>query len=667
MDRIDLPYSGATDLSDEQVASIRERSARELARRGLLGAIIYTVVILVVGWLTPLAHDFPRAFATAVLLTAVTGAARVLLLIRFDSIYPRRPNRWVRLYAIAIWIAAAAWGGIAGIVVHNYGVAWASMLTITITAGLCAGALSSMSMRIDVLWTYLGLMLLPSLVASTTLTGMQGRSLIFVFLSYLVYSMIQGRNMYRDYWEALINAIRLDAHTRQRLHDLTYRDPLTGLPNRALFGDRLNQAIRDGRRTSRLVGIMTVNLDRFMNINDTLGHESGDALLKVVSDRLTSVLREPDTLSRLGADNFALVLPNLAQARDLARVAQKVSDALAEPLGLKGLELFMTASVGIAVYPRDGEEADHLLKNAEAAMSRVKEQGGNGYQFYETEMNAQAMQRLTLETRLRRALDRNEFVLHYQPKICSESGRINGVEALLRWQPRVDELIPPAQFIPLLEDTGLIVPVGEWVLRTACSDARRWIESGFKDVTVAVNLSVRQFRDPDLGDVIHRIVRDSGLETDQIELEITESLLMDDSPLIREILARLNSLGLHLALDDFGTGYSSLGYLKHLPVSTLKIDRSFVKDATTVPADAALVRAVIALAHSLGLRVTAEGVETREHADFLAELHCDEMQGYFFSRPVPLDGLIPLLKTGLGDAVQFASVNRAPLPRSQVG
>jgi len=637
------PLSGASDLTAEQQVEVQRVASRDIARRGLLGAIVYAFVLAVLGFITPLDDDYPVIYFAALVVMVVAGLARFALLQAFDTLYTRGSRQWNLGNAIAIAVTAATWGGIAGLSVYEYGVAWTSMLMIVITAGLSAGALSSMAMRLPLLWLYLVLMFAPSLIASFTLSAPHSIGLVFVFLSYLAYHMVQGRNMNRDYWEALINTMRLDAHARQQLHDLTYHDLMTGLPNRALFSDRLHQAVLDARRAERLVGVITLNLDRFMNINDTLGHEAGDELLRQVARILKNTLRDADTLSRLGADNFAVVLPNQTQARDLAKVAQKMSDALAQPLNLRGLDLFLTASMGIAVYPRDGLDTEQLLRNAEAATARVKTQGGNGYQFYEAEMNAQAMERLTMEVRLRRALERKEFVLHYQPKIALGSGHICGVEALLRWQPSTGELVPPDQFIPLLEDTGLIVPVGEWVLRTACADARRWMESGIRDVSIAVNLSVRQFRDPGLAELIESTLQENNLTPDQIELEITESLLMDSSTYVRDTLSRLEAMRLSLAIDDFGTGYSSLGYLKRLPIRTLKIDRTFVKDATTVPADAELIQAIIALAHRLNLRVVAEGVETGELAHFLANNHCDEMQGYYFSKPLPFDSMTPLL------------------------
>jgi diguanylate cyclase (GGDEF)-like protein len=399
---------------------------------------------------------------------------------------------------------------------------------------------------------------------------------------------------------------------------------------------------------------MAINLDRFMNVNDTLGHEAGDLLLKEVATRLQSALRENDTLSRLGSDQFAIILPSPAQARDLAKVAKKLLATLDSPFNLRGLELFVTASIGITVYPRDDAHTEALLKNAEAAMARVKQQGGNGYQYYESEMNAQAMERLTLESRLRRALERNEFVLHYQPKVgLAIGGRVCGVEALVRWQPKDAEPVSPMQFIPILEDTGLIVPVGEWILRSACACNRAWQDAGLPRMRMAVNLSARQFRDAGLADTVERVLRDTGLAPEWLELEITESMLMDDSGRTNDVLQRLNTLGVHLTIDDFGTGYSSLGYLKRLPIGTLKIDRSFVKDATTSASDAALVHSIIAMAHGLGLRVVAEGVETPDQALFLREQACDEMQGYFFSRPLPAADLRALLELPAPTAVKY--------------
>jgi diguanylate cyclase (GGDEF)-like protein len=652
MDRLLFQKTG--DLGPEQIATIRHTASYQLAQRGVLGAIIYVVVLMVVGATTPMAGDHPVAFWTGLAAMFVGGAIRLLLLYYFKPITAHSHRAWQALYIGSVCATAGIWGLIAGLAVYVYGIAWTTLLTIVMTAGLCAGALSSMSMHLPLLRTYLVLMLLPSLVASLAVAGGQGKGLIFVFLAYLVYTLVQGRNMHREYWEALINSVRLDSTTRKRLHDLTWHDSLTGLPNRALFNDRLNQAIRDAHRTSRLVGVMALNLDRFMNINDTLGHEAGDALLKEVATRLQSALRENDTLSRLGSDQFALILPSPTQARDLAKVAKKLLATLDAPFNLRGLELFVTASIGITVYPRDDAQIEALLKNAEAAMARVKQQGGNGYQYYESEMNAQAMERLTLESRLRRALERDEFVLHYQPKVdFAADGRVCGVEALVRWQPKDGDLVAPMQFIPILEDTGLIVPVGEWILRSACACNRAWQDAGLPRMRMAVNLSARQFRDAGLADTVERVLRDTGLAPEWLELEITESMLMDNSDRTRDVLQRLNDMGVHLTIDDFGTGYSSLGYLKRLPIGTLKIDRSFIKDLTTNDSDAALVHAIIAMAHGLGLRVVAEGVETADQALFLREQTCDEMQGYFFSRPLPASDLRPMFERPAPAAVKY--------------
>jgi diguanylate cyclase (GGDEF)-like protein len=634
-----LPFSGAADLNPEQIADIQRSADRDLARRGVLGAVIYVVVLLAVAATTPLARDFPATFWVAFGVTLAAGAGRLALLYYFEPIVTRTRRFWQLLYIVCVLATAGIWGGIAALAVYAYGIAWTSLLTIVMTAGMCAGALSSMSMNLPLLRAYLVLMLAPSLLVSLAVSGDQGIGLVFVFLAYLIYSLVQGRNMHRDYWEALINSMRLDAETRKRLHELTYHDPLTGLPNRALFNDRLNQAVLDARRTSRLVGVMSLNLDRFMNVNDTLGHEAGDTMLREVGARLASALREGDTVARLAADQFALILPNPTQARDLAKVAKKLEETLEKPFQIRGLELFITASIGIAVYPRDGTQVEMLLKNAEAAMTRVKSQGGDQSQYYEQDMNAQAMERLTLESRLRRALEREEFRLHYQPKVDLVSGRVCGVEALLRWQPRDGAAIPPMQFIPLLEETGLIVPVGEWVLRTACARARAWLDEGLPALGMAVNLSARQFRDPGLANLIDRIMHDAGLPPDRLEIEITESLLMDNSDRTRDMLQRLHAMNLRLFIDDFGTGYSSLGYLRRLPIDTVKIDRSFVRDIHQNGNDATLVRAIIAMAHGLGMRVVAEGVELEEHARFLLAQKCDEIQGYWFCRPLPAEEL----------------------------
>lgn len=424
----------------------------------------------------------------------------------------------------------------------------------------------------------------------------------------------------------------------------------------------------EAKRAGHFVGVMILGLDRFKKINDTLGHQSGDEILKVTSSRLRECVRESDTVARLGGDIFAIIFPNPSDDRGLARLAQKILDRLVQPVEVNGLELIASASIGITIFQPD--QVDHNIRdvlqgNAEAAMLRAKEKGGNTYQYYEVSMNEKAMESLQLEAKLRRALERDEFILHYQPKIDLNTGQTSGFEALLRWSPASRGILPPEKFIPMLENTGLIVPVGEWVIRTACEQNKAWQDAGYTPVRMAVNLSVRQFLEQDIAYMIKSILDETGLDAQWLELEITESMLMDQNDQCNRMLTDLNDMGVHISIDDFGTGYSSLSYLKRLPVSTLKIDRSFVQDITTDPNDAAVVQAIVAMAHSLNLRVIAEGAETAEQVVFLHNQRCDEIQGFFFSRPVPsedagqflehmhndkLDELIPKQSTNIHTA-----------------
>ena len=424
--------------------------------------------------------------------------------------------------------------------------------------------------------------------------------------------------------------------TQANLYRLAHHDALTGLPNRLLFIDRLGQAMAQANRNERLVAVMLLDLDRFKAINDTLGHTMGDLLLRNVAEFLVSCVREDDTVARLGGDEFTIMLPEIQHIQDAATVAQKILDAFTRPFFLDGHELFIGTSIGIALYPFN-EDLSLLLRNADIAMYEVKQQGGNNYQFYTAEMNTASLQRLSLEGALRRALERGEFVLHYQPQIDLTRGEIVGVEALVRWQHPERGLLGPMEFIPLAEENGLIVPIGEWVLRTACAQARAWQEAGLRPIRVAVNLSVRQFYQKNLVETVARILEQTGLDSRYLELEITESCLMQNTQTTVALLAELNRLGMRISIDDFGTGYSSLSYLKRFPVDTLKIDRSFVCDIGTDPDDDAIVKAIIALAQSLELRVVAEGVETPEQLHFLRTHGCNEIQGYLISRPLPAD------------------------------
>jgi diguanylate cyclase (GGDEF)-like protein len=431
-------------------------------------------------------------------------------------------------------------------------------------------------------------------------------------------------------------------HAEDQLTHLAQFDTVTGLPNRHLFRDRLGQSLTQAQRSERQVAVLFIDLDRFKAVNDTYGHAVGDTLLKQVAARLGECVRSGDTVARLSGDEFAVVLSGMAKADDAGMVAQKVVNALAAPFELDGHQAYISASIGVSLYPGDGDQVDTLLKNADTAMYRAKQQGRNGYQFYLPEMNERLMERLQLETKLRGALDRGEFRLHYQPKVSLDTGAISGFEALLRWQ-QGERLVSPADFIPILEDTGLIVPVGEWVLRGVCEQIRQWQERGIAARPVAINLSTRQFQHKNLVLMVAQILRETGVAPDLLELELTESLLMSDAKEAAEMLHELKSLGVRLSIDDFGTGYSSLAYLKRFPLDTLKIDREFIRDTVTDPDDATLTLTIINLAHSMRLKVVAEGVETGAQLDFLRRNGCDEMQGYYFARPMPAEECLQAL------------------------
>jgi diguanylate cyclase (GGDEF)-like protein/PAS domain S-box-containing protein len=435
---------------------------------------------------------------------------------------------------------------------------------------------------------------------------------------------------------ANIVAIAIDRKSvEDKLAHLAQFDTLTGLPNRDLFRDRLAQSLTLARRNDWLAGVMFIDLDRFKAVNDTYGHGIGDKLLAKVAVRLKECVRAGDTVGRLGGDEFAIVLSKLMKDDDAALVAKKVIAALVRPFILEGNETYMSASLGIALYPGDGKDSDILLKNADTAMYRAKEQGRNTYRFYLPQMNERAMERLQVETRLRGALERGEFRLYYQPKVNLDSGKISGFEALLRWQHPERGLVPPIEFISILEEIGIVVPVGEWVVRSVCEQLNAWREQGVPLLPVAVNLSARQFQQKNLDTVIGGILNETGVDPGLLEFELTESLLMNDAEEAARTLNNMKAYGVRLAVDDFGTGYSSLAYLKRFPLDTLKIDRAFVRDVTTNPDDAAIAVAIINLAHSLQLNVVAEGVETAAQLNFLRERGCDEMQGFYFAQPLP--------------------------------
>ncbi len=413
-----------------------------------------------------------------------------------------------------------------------------------------------------------------------------------------------------------------------------YHDILTCLPNRKLFTDRLTLALARARRVNTTVAVMFLDLDRFKNINDTLGHTVGDEVLLLVADRLQKSIREGDTVARLGGDEFTLLLSDLTDPEDAARVAEKILHNMEQPLLIDNRPQFVTASIGIALYPADGQDPETLLKNADSALYRAKDLGRNNYQLCTPELKVRALERMSLERSLRLAIERGEFRLHYQPMVHFPTGQISGFEALLRWQHPERGLVYPEHFIPLAEETRLIVPIGQWVLQEACKQARTWLDRGYSFERVAVNLSARQFQQSDLVSTVERALASAGLSPDYLDLEITESVAMHNAEIAVEALHRLREMGITISLDDFGTGYSSLNYLKHFPINTVKIDKGFVRDITTDVGDAAIVTAVIRIGKSLNLRVIAEGVETPAQLEFLRSKHCENMQGYLFSPPM---------------------------------
>ena len=425
---------------------------------------------------------------------------------------------------------------------------------------------------------------------------------------------------------------------QERLRYLAYHDALTQLPNRALLMERLDHAVAQSRRHGGMIALLFLDLDRFKVINDTLGHDFGDRLLQVLADRLRQCVREEDTVARLSGDEFAILLENVNAVEDVAEVARKLLGVFSRPFEVFERELFVTTSIGISLFPTDGDNGKSLLKHADTAMYRAKDSGRNAFQFYSAEMGSTALERLTLETQLRRALERNEFLLYYQPQLDAKL-RVMGLEALLRWNHPERGVLSCGEFIPLLEETGLIVPVGEWVIQTAYREICGLQQSRCEPLRLAINLSPRQLHSVSLMDVITQAARDVCIKPSQVEFEITESLLLTGTPMALDTLSRLSDLGYRFAIDDFGTGYSSLAYLKRFPLNTLKIDRSFVRDIPGDRDDTAIVNTIIAMARSLDLEVTAEGVETEEQAAALRAFGCDSYQGFLFSKPLPLEAL----------------------------
>lgn len=432
--------------------------------------------------------------------------------------------------------------------------------------------------------------------------------------------------------------------TEQRVHHVAQHDVLTGLPNRSLLQDRLGQAISYANRSGRPVWVMLIDLDRFKFVNDSMGHKAGDVLLVTVAARLRSTLRELDTVARLSGDEFVVILGEHADEPLTPDIVQRVMDGVAQPVMLGNKEFFVTCSIGVAVYPSEGTSSDNLIEHADIAMYRAKKLGRNNFQFYTPAMNEESLERVRIESALRNALERNEFVLHYQPQVDLKSGQIVGMEALIRWNHPDLGMVPPSRFVGVAEETGLIVQIGAWVMRTACAQNKAWQDAGLPRLRVAVNLSARQFGAPDLLRSLESALHDTGLDPACLEIELTESLFMSDVTPAVELLHRMKALGVNLSIDDFGTGYSSFSYLSRFPIDVLKIDRSFVADITHDANDAAIVTSIIALAHNLKLAVIAEGVETREQLDYLRSHGCDEMQGYYFSKPLPVKEFEQLLR-----------------------
>jgi diguanylate cyclase (GGDEF)-like protein len=435
----------------------------------------------------------------------------------------------------------------------------------------------------------------------------------------------------------------LVAHAEHVEH-LAYHDGLTGLPNRSLFSKLLSQSIHQAHRHDRQLAVLFLDLDHFKHINDTLGHDAGDQLLQEVANRLKTCLRDSDTVARLGGDEFVVLLPELEEEKYVSTVAQKILSAVARAFALMGEEFRVTASIGISTYPQDGLDEQTLTKNADIAMYQAKEEGKNNFQFYSEKLNALSLERLTLESSLRHALEHHEFQLHYQVKQDIHSGRITGVEALLRWQHPDLGTVAPMQFIPIAEETGLIVPIGKWVLNTACLQNVAWQKQGLPPLSMAVNLTPRQFYDGNLLADLTAILAATGMDARLLELEITESLLMRDVGKTMRILTGLKDMGIRIAIDDFGLGYFSLSTLKQFPLDTIKIDRSFIRDVANVAEDKDITEAIIAAGRALSLTVVAQGVETKEQAEYLLQNACDEFQGFYLNKPAPADQITELLR-----------------------
>jgi len=444
--------------------------------------------------------------------------------------------------------------------------------------------------------------------------------------------------------------------TKEKMRLQTLHDPLTGLPNRLLFGDRLSDKLQRAKRLGTALSVMFLDLDQFKLINDTLGHSVGDRLLQALAERLQDTMREMDTIARMGGDEFTMILTDQTDEQGVTVVAERVLASLCAPFCIDNHELYVTGSLGISTYPSDGDDGETLVRNADAAMYRAKERGANTYQVYADAINAAAAERMQTERSLRLALENQEFELHYQLRVDLRTGLASGAEALIRWRHPQWGLVPPLRFIPVAEKCGLIEPITEWVILEACRRNKACMDAGYPPMDVAVNISPRSFHRLDLMATVQSALEITGMDPEYLNLELTEGTVMQDPDAAISILREFKDMGLHISVDDFGTGYSSLSYLRRLPIDTVKIDASFVRHLTTDPDDAAIAQAIIAMAHSLRLRVTAEGVETLEQLEFLRDMQCDEIQGYFISRPVPHEELLGLLREGLPPLVDWMPV-----------
>ncbi|MGN7611393.1 EAL domain-containing response regulator [Magnetococcales bacterium HHB-1] len=461
-----------------------------------------------------------------------------------------------------------------------------------------------------------------------------------------IYPQLASFTAIRDRQNNLINFVAVFSdlttlkESEANLHYITGHDSLTGLTNRPFFIEHLDRMLAVPQRRNRIIGVILFDLNRFKNINDTMGPDAGDQVLIQVSQRIQHVMPKKAILSRMSGDEFGVILPSVGSSQKVEKHARRILEELSQPFLIDQLKIFLSASMGIAIYPGDGIDAKNLLKNADTALNFAKEEGDHHFQFYRRDLNASALKRVLLESSLRSALDNGEFELYYQPQIDLISNRVIGVEALIRWHHPDQGMVSPGEFIPLAEETRLIIPMGQWALETACKQAKAWQNAGYPPFRVAVNLSGIQFRQSGLDRLTAKILADVELDPKYLELELTESIAMGEVNRTLHKLNALSDLGLKLAIDDFGTGFSSLSYLRRFPIHTLKIDRSFVLSCTNDAEDAAIIRAIIRLAHSLGLRVIAEGVETKEQERFLRQEQCDEVQGYFYSTPLPIQRLI---------------------------